>query len=191
MWTKTKDGSVLDTDGRVIFFSTRRFVKDIALGACCFLCGAAPGSKVFNDEHILPRWLLKRYNLFNETITLPNGQTRTYSTHKIPCCEECNSLMGREVEKPLSKLLEGGCDAINDNIRDGGLLKVFVWMALIFLKSHLKDRALRMNLDQREGVETIAAALDYDWESPASPALSDTLHRIRALKSNRKLLGHF
>jgi hypothetical protein len=41
-------------------------------------------------------------------------------------------------------------------------LNVFVWMGLIFLKTHLKDRAHRVFLDQRRGNEKIAD--DYDWE---------------------------
>ena len=72
MWTKTSDGSVVDQSGKVIFFSTERFVQDICLGNCCFICGAKPGEKDFNDEHILPAWLLRRYDLFSETIRLPN-----------------------------------------------------------------------------------------------------------------------
>jgi len=43
MWTKTSDGTVLDRDGKVVFFSAERFVNDICLGACCFICGVAPG----------------------------------------------------------------------------------------------------------------------------------------------------
>ena len=61
MWTKASDGTVLDKDDRVVFFSTERFVKDICLGNCCFICGVAPGSVEFNDEHILPDWLLRRH----------------------------------------------------------------------------------------------------------------------------------
>ncbi len=163
MWTKTKDGSVLNEAGEVIFFSTERFLSDIALGDCCFLCGANPGSKEFNNEHILPRWLLRRYDLFDRTITLPNGTTIRYGSYTVPCCKDCNSLMGSVVETPLSEILNKGCDAINDFIRDGGLLKVYVWMGLIFLKAHLKDRALKMHRDQRLGDATIAQTFYYDW----------------------------
>jgi hypothetical protein len=49
MWTKTHDGSIVDTSGRVIYFSTERFVNDICLGDCCFICGAKPSE---NDDAI-------------------------------------------------------------------------------------------------------------------------------------------
>jgi len=163
MWNKTEDGSILDENGKVIFFSTSRFLRDIADGECCFLCGAEPGSKPFNDEHILPRWLLKQYDLFDKTVTLPNGNTLKYGSYVVPCCAECNTLMGDVVESPVSVILKQGCDAINDYVKDGGLLKIFVWMGLIFLKAHLKDRILKMHLDPRLGTHTIAKEFEYDW----------------------------
>jgi hypothetical protein len=40
----TQDGSIIDRAGKVIFFSTQRFVDDICLGNC-FICGARPEDK--------------------------------------------------------------------------------------------------------------------------------------------------
>lgn len=162
MWTKTDDGSIIDQQGKVIFFSTERFVNDICLGACCFICGARRGEKTFNDEHILPRWLLKKYDLFQKTITLPNETTVRYGTYTVSCCQDCNSLMGNEIETPISEVVQRGPDAVNDFIASGHLLKVIIWMGLIFLKTHLKDRFLRLNLDKRLGTERIADG--YEWE---------------------------
>ncbi len=39
MWTKTVDGSVVASAGKVIFFSNERFMRDICLGDCCFIYG--------------------------------------------------------------------------------------------------------------------------------------------------------
>jgi hypothetical protein len=162
MWTKTDDGSVVNTKGKVIFFSTERFVNDICLGDCCFICGAKPGEKQFNNEHILPEWLLRRYNLFDKTIMLPNKTTVRYDRYTVPCCAECNSLLGTVVEKPISEVVQHGAEAINNFLtkRDG--LKMFVWMGLIYLKTHLRDRAHRVHLDARKGEEKIAD--QYEWE---------------------------
>jgi hypothetical protein len=68
MWTWTEDGSVVDGAGRVIYFSPKRFEVDIGLGDCCFVCGAKPSDRPFNDEHILPEWLLRRYDLFSKIL---------------------------------------------------------------------------------------------------------------------------
>jgi hypothetical protein len=162
MWAITKDGSVIDKDGKVVFFSTERFITDICLGDCCFICGAAPHERQFNNEHVLPEWLLRRYDLFAKTITLPNEGTIRYDRYTVPCCAECNSLMGEVVEKPISEVVRGGVDAINEFVSKGNLLKMFVWMGLIFLKTHLKDRTLRFHQDTRKGSEPIAE--EYEWE---------------------------
>lgn len=111
-WIKTSDGSIVDQDGKVIFFSTRRFIDDICLGDCCFICGAHRGEKPFNDEHVFPEWLLRQFDLFARTITLPNGRTTRYDRHTIPCCAECNSLMGKVVEERISKVVDGTPDLI-------------------------------------------------------------------------------
>jgi hypothetical protein len=161
MWRKTSDGSVLDGNGKVIFFSTERFVKDVCLGDCCFICGAKPNTKPFNDEHIFPEWLLRRYDLFQRRITLPNGATARYDRYTVPCCAECNSLMGDKIEKPMSEIIQGAVGSINERITKGNALMLFVWLGLIFVKVHLKDKAFRFHLDARIGEEKIADM--YEW----------------------------
>ena len=161
MWTKAEDGSVIDHNGRVIFLSERRFVQDICLGDCCFICGASPGDVSFNNEHVLPEWLLRRYNLFDRTIGLPNGTTVRYDRYTVPCCVACNDLMGEKIEKPISEITAQGADATIAFLKAHGNLEFFVWMGLIYLKTHLKDKAHRWHLDARQGDSKIADA--YDW----------------------------
>lgn len=160
-WIKTEDGSIVDDTGKVIYFTTKRFIEDIALGNCCFICGAPSGSKPFNDEHVFPKWLLKRYDLFARTITLPTGRKVRYDRHTVPCCEECNSLMGREIEQPMSVALDGGPNSVQNFVATGGGLRLFVWMGLIYLKLHLKNKTNRKVLDPRVDAGMIAD--DYDW----------------------------
>ena len=169
-WTKTPDGSFLDSAGNVLFFSKERFVNDICLGRCCFICGAQPGSKVFNDEHVIPEWLLRKYNLFDRTITLPNSTTIKYSRYKVPCCEDCNSLMGRQIEQRISAVVNSGPEAIQHHIANGNSLEFFVWLGLIFLKTHLKDRDFRIERDLRKPDHKISDL--YDWE---------TLHHLHCI----------
>src|ERR1700752_770887 len=161
MWTVTDDGSVVDQTGRVLFFSTQRFIDDICLGDCCFICGAKPKDKAFNNEHILPDWVLRRYDLFARKITLPNGNTVRYDRYTVPCCVDCNSLMGREIEEPISKAVNAGPEEFANFIRHNGL-HIIRWMGLIYLKTHLKDRKYRVHLDKRKGEDKIAD--QYEWE---------------------------
>jgi hypothetical protein len=94
MWRKDKDGSVLDRAGKVVYFSLDRFVRDVCLGDCCFICGANPADVPFNNEHVIPEWLLRRYNLFALSLTLPNGSAVRYDRYTVPCCASCNTLIG-------------------------------------------------------------------------------------------------
>lgn len=169
-WTKTNDGSIVDQDGKVIFFSTQRFIDDICIGNCCFICGAKPEDKPFNDEHVFPEWLLRRYNLFARTITLPNGKTTRYDRHTVPCCAECNSLIGKVVEEPMSKVIDGKPGSIQNFVAKGDALELFVWLGLIYLKLHLKNKTNRKELDRR--VPSGMIADDYEW---------DLLHHIHTV----------
>lgn len=162
-WIVEPDGSVIDETGKVIFFSTERFVKDICLGHCCFICGAQPGSRPFTDEHILPEWLLRHFDLFSRTIALPNEGTVRYDRYTVPCCTDCNSLMGEMVEQPISDIIKEGRNTLNKFIKDGNALNIYVWLGLIYLKTHLKDRAHRVHLDRRKGDAMIAD--EYEWQN--------------------------
>jgi len=61
------DKSIINDQAKVIFFSLERFRTDIVEGHCCFICGARPDANAFNDEHVVPRWILKRFDLLQDT----------------------------------------------------------------------------------------------------------------------------
>lgn len=154
-------------DGRVICFSADEFANNICATDCCFVCGAPRGGTPFNDEHVVPRWVLNRFGLFNKTITLPNGHSHPYGTYKMPCCAACNSLLGKLIESPMSEMLDGGFELISAKLEDpspmGAVRRqaLYVWLCLLFLKTHLKDRHLRQHLNFRLGDARIAD--QYDW----------------------------
>ncbi|SCB55029.1 hypothetical protein GA0061098_10343 [Bradyrhizobium shewense] len=164
MWSKDNEDTITDEDGNIVYFGIERFVRDICLGDCCFICGAPRDSVPFNDEHILPQWVLGRYDLHARTINLPNGTSFRYDRYTIPCCESCNTLMGRTLEEPMRALVEGGNSAIFGHQENTGHLLFYVWVGLIFLKLHLKDRRLRANRDLRKSAATISEDLEYNWQ---------------------------
>ncbi len=158
----TSDNSVLDGKGRIIFFSLPRFISDISQGSDCFICGAKPNTVPFNDEHILPDWILRRYKLHNRTITLPNGTQFRYGEFKIPCCVECNSTMGEKFEVPIRGIFSKGHEALSKELKENGPYRLFCWMSLIFLKTHLKDKYLKFDRDLRKGEMRIGEL--HSWE---------------------------
>lgn len=157
------DKTLEQSDGTVLFFSVDRFKNVICSGSACFLCGAAAGSKEFNDEHIFPRWLLKDLGMFDVSITLPNQTKVRYGQYTLPCCKACNSRLGAELEEPVSALLRGGFQAVRAHIERQGTELLYAWLSFIYLKTHLKDHMLRHARDLREPGDSIAKAFDYDW----------------------------
>jgi hypothetical protein len=147
-YTVEADGTAKDIDGRTIFFSFQKFKDEICKRGHCFVCGAAP-NRAFNNEHIFPKWVLKHCHMYNETLTLPNGVRVKYGTYKIPCCKKCNSLLADVYETPISKAICGGYDNLINYIEAGNDELICAWLALIFLKIHLRDFQNSVSLDER------------------------------------------
>lgn len=153
--------TILARDGRVLLFSCQRFVDDIPMGDACFVCGAFPLDKRFNDEHIVPRWVLRRYGLFDKEITLPTGKRRHYRGYRVPCCVDYNSLLGEQLETPASQLRDGDYAEVVRRLDEAALRLFFTWVSLLFFKVHLKDRSVRQHKAPRLGLEVIGDA--YGW----------------------------
>lgn len=162
MFRVTRDQSVVDRNGKIIFFSLEKFISDIANGDCCFICGAQRGSVPFNDEHVLPNWILRRFGLHRRTIEIPNRTNFRYASMTIPCCVTCNTEMGEAFENPMSELLGGGFDAVSKYLKECGPWDLFRWMGLIFLKAHLKNKYLSYHRDGRKGDKRISEI--HSWE---------------------------
>lgn len=159
----TDDGSIMKQDGSVVHFGAQRFQNEIVEGDNCFLCGENRHTVKFNDEHVIPDWILREFSLHNRLITLPNGSSLRYASYKVPCCTDCNSFLGKCVEKPISEILKGGYDTVATYMKQETPWLLFRWLALIYLKTHLKDCMLRYTLDSRKSTLPISAF--YDWEA--------------------------
>jgi hypothetical protein len=61
-------------------------------------------------------------------------------------------------------VLNGGYDHTVEFVKANGPWTLFVWMALLFIKTHLKSGRLRMNRDRRAPNTTIGDAR-FNWES--------------------------
>lgn len=160
--TDSSSKTIISTDGRILFYDLNHFIKDVVNGKCCFICGAIPGSKEFNDEHIIPDWILRRYNLHDKRIVLPNSTSIKYSQYTVPCCKECNSNLGKHFEEPMSELFSKTYEEISKELFESEEKRdlVFRWLCLIYFKTHLKDKSLRGNQDRREKETTIG---DVHW----------------------------
>lgn len=156
-----ENGKILDNKQKIIYYPPDDFINDIVNKDVCFICGADRRDKEFNDEHIIPNWLLKRLDLFNKKIKLPNNQLFSYSKYKVPCCKECNSELGVFYETPISQILKPKFEDLIKNINEENTKLIFKWMSLIFLKTHIKDKDVRFDPDSRNS--SINNSALYDW----------------------------
>lgn len=156
--------TIINSQGKILFFGLKKFIDDIVNGNCCFICGANPQTKTFNNEHVIPDWILKRYNLHSKLINLPNGTKIRYGQYKIPCCQDCNTELGKTYEIPLSELLSKPYQEICLELeKNSSLLQLlFKWLSLIFIKTHLKDKILLKDRDISKNSGSIGD--NHYWE---------------------------
>ena len=63
----------------------------------CFVCGG-PATTV---EHLFPKWLQRKFNLWDQEITIPNQTTVRYRQLLVPACEKCNNETFGKLEEKI------------------------------------------------------------------------------------------
>jgi len=94
----------------------------------CFLCGRRLTERNRRDEHVFPKWLQKRFGLWDEKLTLLNRTTIPYRKLTTPCCLDCNSNHLEPFEKIMSRAVRGG----PRQVRALDPYCVFIWLGKIF-----------------------------------------------------------
>jgi len=161
MYRREADGTIVDSDGKIIYFSLERFINDICIGNKCFICGIDPSEAEFNDEHAIPKWLLRKHDLFDKWLELPNKTSIRYGSLVVPCCKNCNSKMGDVFEKPIENLFAKLQSDPTFVLTLDDLYKLFIWFNLVFLKVHLKDKQLPLDRKNPNNADRIFDI--YDW----------------------------
>lgn len=95
----------------------------------CFICGIKLDSANNSKEHVFPKWLLSKYQLYDHQIGQLNGSGQFYRTLKVPCCIKCNGSLLSPVEKRISEVFSGGFDNFKNNLSDKDL---FIWLSKIY-----------------------------------------------------------
>ncbi len=174
------EGSLTGPTGEIRHFSRQAFVKLASDLSRCFICGVSEADCQFNNEHVIPDWLLRRFDLHSRRITLPNGRQLMYGRYTVRCCQSCNELLGRTIETPISRLFLGDIRSVEKNLQAISLTHLYQWLCLLFIKLLLKDREIRADPDTRN--QSVNVSEFYDW---------DGLHHIhsvaRATRSGAKI----
>lgn len=101
----------------------------------CFLCADPLEEGSYTEEHVFPKWLQSRFDLWDQELVLLNGTPIKYRNLKIPCCRSCNNELLSELENKIRIGFENGYDSFN-KIDD---FEVFLWIAKIFLGTIYKE----------------------------------------------------
>lgn len=97
----------------------------------CFICG----NKAESVEHIIPKWLLKKFNLWDFQIEIPNKTFTTYKKLIVPACKICNNEIYGKLENRIKQKTNDEKD-------------IWRWANKIHFGLRLKDRFLDFDRKQ-------------------------------------------
>ena len=107
----------------------------------CFLCGQAL-KETNSREHVFPKWLLSRFNLWDQMVTLLNRTQIPYRYLTIPCCPTCNNEHLARLEQAVESTFRKGPKHLSAIDK----LLLYQWTGKIFYG--LLFRELSLDLDR-------------------------------------------
>ncbi len=119
----------------------------------CFLCGTSLTKNNKSKEHIFPKWLLAKFNLWDLKISLLNKTNFTYRNAIVPCCKICNNEHLSELENEIRNGIEKGYDYFSQKVDK---LKIYQWCLCIFYKILLKETFLKADLKKSDSPKIVS-----------------------------------
>lgn len=98
------------------------------LSSRCVMCREKLDKETKTEEHIFPKWLQHHFNLWDKTLTLPNGSSTHYRQFTVPCCKQCNGEAMSRWEQIIQNAVQEGYREfvkVNDEIVVWWLLKIY------------------------------------------------------------------
>lgn len=74
----------------------------------CFLCARSLKVHGSSSEHVFPRWLQSRFNLWDQRLNLLNGSLIPYRYLTVPCCDDCNRYQLAPIESIMAWAVDAG-----------------------------------------------------------------------------------
>lgn len=117
-----------------------REFSDLEIGDdFCFLCGSR--SDQLTQEHVFPKWLQHRYNLWNQKLGLLNETEIPYKNLLVPCCATCNQEALSKLELAVSTATRSGFESTS--CLDPRLL--YLWAGKLYFGVLRKEITLARN----------------------------------------------
>lgn len=109
----------------------------------CFVCGNPPSTG--SGEHVIPLWLQRKCNLFDETLTLLNGTRLPYRKLTVPCCNACNTGFLSSIEKAVQPIFDSGeINTTNEKLMLGR------WLSKLLIGFLVKETSLLIERSKPE-----------------------------------------
>lgn len=108
----------------------------------CFLCGDYLNDENETVEHVFPRWLQNKFDLWNQTLVLLNGTHIPYRNLIVPCCVICNNkYLNEKLEKHIELAVKGGYEKFKEVSEE----TVFKWLVKLSYGTLFKELSLKLN----------------------------------------------
>lgn len=139
----------------------------------CATCRDVLNKQTTSLEHIYPKWLQRKFDLWNQTIMLPNKTTIPYRLLTVPCCKQCNSGAMSAWEDIVKDAFDQGYNAVSK------LEGVLIWwlMKLYYLKL-LKETGLKADIKDPASAKLLSHELFLQY-NPIYIYMCDLLKGIR------------
>ena len=93
----------------------------------CFFCANQYPQSHISMEHVFPKWLQNKFDLWEQQIHLLNKSLIRYRQLAVPCCSQCNNKYLSTIEKDAKFVCENGIKATPDL-----KLSLFLWLSKIW-----------------------------------------------------------
>lgn len=119
------------------------FIRESNNENICFLCGIDLDNSNKTKEHIFPKWIIQKFDLWKAPIKLLNDSYFNYRSATIPCCNTCNNNSLSKLEVEIQTGVNNGFDYFIKNV---GSKSIYKWCQLIFYKILYKEQFLKNDL---------------------------------------------
>lgn len=117
----------------------------------CFLCGTLINKSNRSEEHVLPKWILNEFNLWDEKISLLNDTLIPYRQLVIPSCKECNNSFLSQLETDIKGILLQEFRNLSPKEEN----RLFQWCSKLLFGLLYKEMSLRFDRrDEAQGTIT-------------------------------------
>ncbi|NFP49666.1 hypothetical protein [Clostridium argentinense] len=97
-------------------------------------------------EHIFPKWLQHKHELWNQKLCLSNNSHITYKRLIVPCCKKCNNKYLSKIEKKIREAFEGGIE----KVRELDKTILYKWIMKIIYCLLFKELSLKMDIKSKD-----------------------------------------